>query len=73
MRTMKVCKSWNANWKRQLGNSSKKLWGVIMALKVQEMYQKATFRKFERGERPPIQRRKYRDLNVKIQRLKKAY
>ena len=73
MKTTNVCESWNANWKGELGNSSKNLLGIIVALKVQENYQKDTFRNFERGERPPIQRRKFRDLNVKIQTLKQDY
>ena len=43
-----------------------------MALKIQEKSQKVKFRKIEQGENLPPQRRKYRKLNMKIQRLKEA-
>ena len=71
-RTTNMCEGWNSTWKNLLEKNNRNIWGVVMALKYQEKSQKVKFRKTEQGETPPPQRRKYRELNMKIQRLKEA-
>ena len=72
-RTTNTCEGWNSNRKRQLKENNRNLWGVLTALKIQERNQKVKFRKSEQDEAPPPQRRRYRDFNLKTQRLIDAF
>ena len=73
LRTTNKCESWNRDWNASVGTKNPVFWTVVQKLGEQEQYSRLDIRRISRGEASNIQKKKYRDLNEKISRLKNSY
>ena len=73
LRTTNKCESWNRDCNASLGTKNPVFWTVIQKLGEQEQYSRLDIRRITRGEASNIRKKKYRDLNEKISRLKNSY
>ena len=73
LRTTNKCESWNRDWNASVGTKNPVFWTVVQKLGEQEQYSRLGIRRISRGEASNIQKKKYRDLNEKISRLKNSY
>ena len=73
LRTTNKCESWNRDWNASVGTKNPVFWTVVQKLREQEQYSRLDIRRISRGEACNIQKKKYRDLNEKISRLKNSY
>ena len=65
-RTTNVCEGWHNRFNRRVGTVHPNVWRFIVKLKKEEMHVRRAIRRAEAGARVPKRRRKYRDLNNRI-------
>jgi hypothetical protein len=72
-RTTNVCEGWHNRFNRRVGTVHPNVWRFIVKLKKEEMHVRRAIRRSEAGARVPKQRRKYRDLNIRINDGRRLY
>ena len=73
LRTTNICESWHSSWNREIARIRPSFWTIIYYLKIQEKRMRLVFGRIEKGEKPPAQKFKWRQLNAKIRRLGNSY
>ena len=73
LRTTNICEGWNSSWNKEIGTTKPNLWKVISQLQHQELHTRLDMRRKDRGEPPPLKKKKIRDLDSRLLRLKNSY
>ena len=72
-RTSNVCEGWHHRFNRRVAIVHPNVWRFIIHLQKEEMHIRRAIRRSERGANPPPQKRKYVDLNNRIDNARQAY
>ncbi|CAG2208063.1 unnamed protein product [Mytilus edulis] len=72
-RTNNHIESFNRRWNTHVGRRHPNLWFFISKLRHEEVKVKQAIASSDRGDAPPLRKRKYRDLERRIKRLKRSY
>ena len=69
----KIFSAFNRRWNTDVGRRHPNLWHFINKLRAEEVKCTLAVAASDRGEEPPRRKRKYRDLERRIRRLKRSY